>query len=241
MRRPYSIPVPRRFAVALVIAFILCNLCSCNVKMITDRKERRAARRRNDIIEAAMKVFAERGIRQATIKEIADAADIAEGTIYNYFASKDDLVYGMIDYLGDLDAKLEDYEAGLSLDFRTFFHRHLLETYAMMQERMSLIMGILPEIIMAPELRDKYLQSLLNPGVQALEENLKIRMEREEFPARDIPTTVRLMTSTMIGLMTLLATGDEVSLAMWNNPQKMADTFTSFICDGLLHLPPEKS
>jgi AcrR family transcriptional regulator len=54
---------------------------------ITDRKQDR----RRGILEAAAKVFSIRGYSEATCDEIAEAADVSKGTLYNYFESKQDL------------------------------------------------------------------------------------------------------------------------------------------------------
>src|SRR5919201_2936424 len=55
-----------------------------------------AREQRNDkrarILDAAVKVFAERGYFSSTVAEIARAAGVADGTIYLYFKSKDDLL-----------------------------------------------------------------------------------------------------------------------------------------------------
>ncbi|KAA0239025.1 TetR/AcrR family transcriptional regulator [bacterium] len=49
------------------------------------------AARRQSILEAACKVFCTRGIRSATMAEVAAEAGISPGAIYRYFPSKDDL------------------------------------------------------------------------------------------------------------------------------------------------------
>jgi TetR/AcrR family transcriptional regulator, fatty acid metabolism regulator protein len=48
-------------------------------------------------MDAAIKVFAERGFHTATVAEIARAAGVADGTIYLYFKSKDDLLLRVFD------------------------------------------------------------------------------------------------------------------------------------------------
>jgi TetR/AcrR family fatty acid metabolism transcriptional regulator len=48
--------------------------------------------RRRQILTAAIRVFAQKGYAAATIDDIARAARVAEGTIYNYFRSKEDLL-----------------------------------------------------------------------------------------------------------------------------------------------------
>jgi len=47
------------------------------------------------ILEAAEIVFAEKGYTQATIVEIAKQAEVAEGTIYDYFGNKEDLLFAI--------------------------------------------------------------------------------------------------------------------------------------------------
>jgi TetR/AcrR family fatty acid metabolism transcriptional regulator len=53
-------------------------------------------RQRNDkyqrILESAVKVFAENGYHESTISQIAREAGVADGTIYLYFKSKDDIL-----------------------------------------------------------------------------------------------------------------------------------------------------
>ncbi len=56
------------------------------------KKEELVQRRSAQILEAAARVFAEKGYHAATTKEIAAQAGVSEGTIYNYFESKEDLL-----------------------------------------------------------------------------------------------------------------------------------------------------
>jgi len=60
------------------------------------RRDRRIERRQEEILQAAASVFAAKGYAQATTREIAAAADIAEGSLYNYFASKRDILVAII-------------------------------------------------------------------------------------------------------------------------------------------------
>jgi AcrR family transcriptional regulator len=50
--------------------------------------------RHNQILGAATTVFAEKGGHRATIKDVARAAGIADGTIYTYFSSKTEVLQG---------------------------------------------------------------------------------------------------------------------------------------------------
>lgn len=53
--------------------------------------------RRETILDAALGVFAERGLKRATVSDIARAAGMSHGLLYHYFASKDALVEALFD------------------------------------------------------------------------------------------------------------------------------------------------
>ncbi|WP_134500984.1 TetR/AcrR family transcriptional regulator [Microvirga pakistanensis] len=52
---------------------------------------------RNDIAQAALRVFARDGYEGARIPDIAAAAGISTGNVYRYFKSKDELFYSVVD------------------------------------------------------------------------------------------------------------------------------------------------
>lgn len=49
--------------------------------------------RREQIVKAAEKIFAEKGFHEATIAEIASTAGVSEPTIYEYFSSKEQILF----------------------------------------------------------------------------------------------------------------------------------------------------
>ena len=53
------------------------------------RRESVRTKRRADFLNAAMRVFGEKGYHDASMAEIADAAKLGTGTIYLYFESKE--------------------------------------------------------------------------------------------------------------------------------------------------------
>ena len=58
---------------------------------IKERKEREKEARREEILNAAEKIFFERGLTVATMDEIAEGAELSKGTLYLYYKSKEDL------------------------------------------------------------------------------------------------------------------------------------------------------
>src|SRR3954454_13722776 len=61
--------------------------------MTTGLRERKKQQTRELIAETARRLFGERGFEAVTVAEIARAADVSTQTVFNYFSTKEDLVY----------------------------------------------------------------------------------------------------------------------------------------------------
>ena len=57
-------------------------------------RERKKDERRQLIADTARRLFAERGFERVRVAEVARAAGVSEGTVFNYFPAKEDLFYG---------------------------------------------------------------------------------------------------------------------------------------------------
>jgi len=64
---------------------------------VAERRVLERKQRERLIIESALRVFARRGIKEATIDEIAEEAELGKGTIYYYFPSKEAILEGAIE------------------------------------------------------------------------------------------------------------------------------------------------
>src|SRR5215217_2012654 len=61
--------------------------------MATGLRERKKQQTRELIAETARRLFTERGFERVSVAEIARVADVSEKTVFNYFPTKEDLVY----------------------------------------------------------------------------------------------------------------------------------------------------
>src|SRR5215211_1414734 len=64
-------------------------------------REHKKQQTRVVIAETARRLFGERGFDHVTVAEIARAADVAEKTVFNYFPTKEDLVYWRMESFED--------------------------------------------------------------------------------------------------------------------------------------------
>jgi AcrR family transcriptional regulator len=69
------------------------------------RRTIKKERTRRQIIEVGIKLFAKHGIDAVTVDQLAAAADVGKGTIYNYFRTKEDIV---VAFMADVEQKIQD-------------------------------------------------------------------------------------------------------------------------------------
>src|SRR5216683_27081 len=76
-------------------------------------RERKKLRTRQLIAETAQRMFVERGFDAVPVAAVARAAEVSEATVFNYFPTKEDLVYqGMEAFETELLAAVRDRPAG---------------------------------------------------------------------------------------------------------------------------------
>ncbi len=96
----------------------------------TSRRQKEKEDRKGAILAAAREVFFEQGIRRATVDDIASRAEVAKGTVYLYFETKETiLAHLLLEGLDTLGQQLEAAYAEdrpLSAEIRL---RHLSDAY----------------------------------------------------------------------------------------------------------------
>ncbi len=106
----------------------------------TGRLARKKARTRASIAAAASALFRERGFEETSIQQIAEAAEAGVGTVYNYFASKDDLLREAL--LLDQAYWFRQYDVTVSAEMtavdRVLYALDLLVRYAQESRRLML-------------------------------------------------------------------------------------------------------
>ena len=169
--------------------------------------------RRKQILEAAAQVFAQKGFHRATIREIARVAGIAEGTIYNYFRNKEDLLTAMVNWLARVDeftqqaAELADTAS--PAEFLDFV---LHNRFALLEQSRTPLQALLPQALTNPELGRHFYQTLTLPALEIFEQVWQQHVEHGRIRPLDAALLVRLFFAMFIGIALLTMLGDPVVL-----------------------------
>jgi AcrR family transcriptional regulator len=195
------------------------------------RRERQNAARIEQILDAAIQLFSEKGFHRTTTRDIAELADVAEGTLYNYFANKDDLLFGIMQRLTrSMTFEALHTEALPSADVRAHFVT-MLQTYRDFQyQNAETLQALLSEILANTELRQRYYAQLVEPSIVALENDPEKHARMGQIQVTDIPATARVLTSIFIGLFFLEVLGDPMAHA---NREKIEAAIITLGYDGL--------
>ena len=90
-------------------------------------------KKKQAIIQAALRLFKEKGFKETSIKSIAEAAEVSPVSIYNYFGSKDNLVALCVnDLFEEITQQAEDI-----LNSNLAFNTKLDQALDLCQEKMS--------------------------------------------------------------------------------------------------------
>lgn len=186
--------------------------------------------RRNQILEAAAGVFAHKGFHRATTKEIASAAGLSEGTIYNYFENKADLLIGMMTRLTNMEDLPEELASALEGDAQGFLVTMIRQRLRRIEQNYEVLQAILPEILINPELRQRFYRHFVQPTATILERYVQGRMESGQLRPINPSLAVRAVQSIFVGMLMLRILGDEVVQSGWD---ELPDVLATLVFEGL--------
>jgi len=127
------------------------------------RNQRRKARTRAALLAAARRLFGEAGVDATTVAEIAEEADIAIGSFYNYFHTKEDLLAELLrETLAEQLALMELRRAGITdlAEAISVAHRHFVRLtseqpeWAWLLVRLDVPHRVIDTVLAAPAMRD---------------------------------------------------------------------------------------
>ncbi|GGJ40961.1 TetR/AcrR family transcriptional regulator [Deinococcus roseus] len=177
--------------------------------------------RKKQILKAAAQVFAEKGFHSATIKQIARTAGIADGTIYNYFPNKEALLMGLMNQLNETPERPIHFQEGQTLDFEAFLTVYLEHRMGQIQQDMTILQGLLPELLVNRDLQARYQHEIMAPTFQIAEQYFGQLIKEGKLKALPVELTVRILAASALGVAVLNLLGDKVIQDQWQEAGKV--------------------
>ncbi|HXJ03291.1 MAG TPA: TetR/AcrR family transcriptional regulator [Micropepsaceae bacterium] len=167
----------------------------------TARWRRRKDARPQEILEAALSVFAEKGFAAARMDEIATRARVSKGTIYLYFPSKEavfralvrEMLAPQLAHFADLARAHRGPIAPLLADILRTLGRFIITS-----DRVVLPKMVIAEAGNFPDLARIYREEIIERGLALFGGLLKAGMKSGEFREIAIPHAVRLCIAPLL-------------------------------------------
>jgi TetR/AcrR family transcriptional regulator len=175
---------------------------------------RRPDERPNEILDAALAVFAERGYRNTTLEHVGEVAGVTKGAIYHYFANKEELLLRAIEHrreesFGRLEEVLRDETAPVSTRLRLVVRRWF---GSVTKERLAVVTLLLQGIAHeAPDAFRKWLAGGPTAATRVIATLIREGQARGEFrPDADGDVAARMLVSGLLQQTVWQQYGDRV-------------------------------
>ena len=159
--------------------------------------------RREQIIDAAMRVFAQKGYSNATNKDIAREAGITPGLIYYYFESKEALLYAILEARSPLKLMASFPPQTLELAPEQFFPMLIQQVLAIIEgeDMIGLIRVMIPELLHHNSVMSVIPTSLFPRLFDFLGNYVEAKVASGELRPLDVSLTVQTLVSSAMGFL----------------------------------------
>jgi AcrR family transcriptional regulator len=199
----------------------------------TSRRALAAAAKRRRIFDAAREVVMRKGYDATTMEEIALGASVGKGTLYNFFASKEDLFFSLVmdglDRIREfVDAEVDPFEdpwKRLAIGWRKL----MLGIFPQFNEQWPLIYQIWGFLVRHPEARERMFaawRDMYKDREQRIVTAITEGQESGRFGKRVSPSSVALL---------LMATFDGLLHRVMFDPERVDPEAVLHDILGLLH------
>ena len=205
------------------------------------RWERRKDARPQELLAAAIDLFVERGFAATRLEDVARRAGVSKGTLYLYYANKEDLFVGgggesIVPVIGDAEvsvAGFDGHSADLLRDVILTWWRRLGSTKASGISKL-----IMAEADNFPELARFYQEEVMMRAARMISSMLERGVSRGEFRPIDIPQVTQVLIAPTLMLSTWqhsIGPCERCEL----QPQAFLDAFLDITLHGLRAAPPK--
>lgn len=154
--------------------------------------------RRDDILQASLHLFAERGFHGTSIRDIAREADLTEGLIYHYFSSKRDLFRAIIEEYSFLPLLRTLPDLAQQLDLRGLLIVLARGFFDVLKQNTEVTRVLLQEVQVFPEEKEAFFADAVNESITALADILEDRMSEETRAEVDPRVSARIFFNSLL-------------------------------------------
>ncbi len=154
--------------------------------------------RREDILKASLHLFAERGFHGTSMRDIARAANITEGLIYHYFASKRDLFRAIIEEYSFLPLLRTLPDLADQLDLKALLIVLARGFFDVLRQNTELTRLLLQEVQVFPEEKEAFFADAVGQSIRELAGILDDRMSERTRPQVDPEVMARLFFNALL-------------------------------------------
>ncbi|MBI3910696.1 MAG: TetR/AcrR family transcriptional regulator [Armatimonadetes bacterium] len=161
------------------------------------RRQAQAEARREQLLAVALDVFAERGVRGSSIRDIAHAAGITEGLIYHYFPSKSALVQAVIHRFAFADEVTSLIGEMKGIPAREAFYRLAWRYFELLSRNRTFVTMLFAEVPRDPEVARAFAEVVFR-GFQAVRQFAEKRIAAGEVRPHDVTIALRLVHGSIL-------------------------------------------
>jgi TetR/AcrR family transcriptional regulator, fatty acid metabolism regulator protein len=161
---------------------------------------------------------------------------VADGTIYNYFANKTDLLFGLLDRLNDTERRPASLALAAEASFADYFRAYVRERVEALWSNADLFRAVLPELLANAELRERYYDEVIAPTMALGETAFAGLAASGMMRDLNLQLSMRVVAGSVLGLMVLQLLGDETLATRW---REIPDALADLLLPGLLPRSPK--
>jgi AcrR family transcriptional regulator len=154
--------------------------------------------RREDILQASLHLFAEKGFHGTSMRDIARSADITEGLIYHYFENKRDLFRAIIDEHSFLPLLRTLPELAEHLDLRGLLIVLARGFFDVLRQNTELTRLLLQEVQVFPEEKEAFFSDAVGQSISELAQILDSRMSEKTRAQIDPQVAARIFFNSLL-------------------------------------------
>jgi len=166
-------------------------------------RQRRKEARPQELIDAALELFAEKGFAATRSEEVAARAGVAKGTLYLYYPSKEELLKAVISQrlssqiaaAAEQCERFEGPSAELMSEVLTNWWINVFDS-----PTSAVFKLVITEVRNFPDIADFYHREVVEPGKQLIGRILERGIRRGEFRRVEVPSAVLSLIFPMIML-----------------------------------------